>query len=90
MRCVSHWFGIGLFHPYSRCVLTPHDVTGMKASLLRENLALAARLKSKKDLKKAIHDYVDSGLPTDECAEYEEALREYDVIKTRDGACLLL
>ena len=59
----------------------------MKASLLRENLALAARLKSKKDLKKALHDYVDSGLPTDECVEYEEALREYDVIKTRDGAC---
>ena len=53
--------------------------------MLKENLALAARLKSKKDLQKATKDYLESGLPVDECREYEDASRELDIIKTRDG-----
>ena len=59
--------------------------SGMKATMLKENLILATKLKSKKDLQKAVKDYMDSGLPSSDCDELNEAARELDVLRTRDG-----
>ena len=58
----------------------------MKINMLKENLALATRLKSKKDLQKALKDFTDSGISADDCPEYDDAMREFDIIKMREGA----
>ena len=58
---------------------------GMKMNMLRENLTLATRLKSKKDLQKALKDFADSGISPDDFPEFDDATRELDVIKMREG-----
>ena len=57
-------------------------------NMLRENLTLATRLKSKKDLQKALKDFADSGISPDDFPEFDDATRELDVIKMREGEIL--
>ena len=57
---------------------------GLKKEMLREHLLVATRHANKNELKKALHDYMASGLPTD-CPEVENAARKLDVLSTKDG-----
>ena len=78
---------VGSFQSLSafRCTQTLFCAAfGLKKEMLREHLLVATRHANKHELKKALHDYMASGLPTD-CPEVENAARKLDVLSTKDG-----